>query len=374
MLLASCVGFVVIRGEETLNKSTYLRILALLLTLAFAATACTSDSSLDAAETADASDTSSDAAMVAGDCTEGTINVSGSSTVEPISSRAAELYEDACGADISITVNGPGTGDGFKSFCEGDIDIADASRQIKDKEIADCAETGVEFTELKVAFDGIAVMSSQNNDIECLSFADLYSLLGGESEGFSNWADAQAIASELGSATDLPDAALDISAPGTESGTYDSFIEIVLEGIAEDRQGEGAQLIRQDFSGNADDNIIIEGVLGSDSSLGWAGFAFAEANKDRVKSIQVSEEPGGDCVAPTVETIADGSYPVSRGLYIYVNNAKVASNPALAGYVDYYLGAAYDEAVTKTFGDSGYVALPADQKAATDAAWAAVKG
>ncbi len=360
-----------------MKNSKLAKLLGLLLALTLFAAAC-SDSDDDAdgddteetdAGSGDGTDTGGDAA---GDCAEGTINISGSSTVEPVSNKAAELYEEVCPETI-VNVDGPGTGDGFALFCEGDTDISDASRAIKDEEAAICAENGIEFTELKIAFDGIAVMTNPANAIECLSFVDLYALLGGESEDISTWTDASALGEELGSDNvPYPDAPLDISAPGTESGTYDSFIEIVLEDIADERGSE--QFIRQDFSGNSDDNVIIEGIAGSESSLGWVGFAFAEANADRVKALQIAGEPGGACIAPTIETIADGSYPVSRSLYIYVNNAKVSENPALAGYVDFYLGDGYTESVTQAFGDSGYVELPADQLTATQDAWAGAMG
>ncbi len=343
------------------------KFLGLLMALALVAAACgsddeTTDSSAGDDSTSDGEAMDDGEAM--GDCA-GNINVSGSSTVEPVSRKAAELYEDICPEAI-ITVDGPGTGDGFKLFCAGDTDVSDASRAIKDSEAEDCAANGIEFTELKVAFDGIAVMTNPNNTaVDCLSFPDLYALLGGESEDLNNWSEADA---------SFPDAPLDISAPGTESGTYDSFIEIVLEGLAEEAQGEDAQFIRQDFSGNADDNVIIEGIAGSDSSLGWVGFAFADENADRVKTLAVSEEAGGECIEPTIDTIADGSYPVSRALYIYVNNAKIESNPALAGYIDFYLSDGYSESVTQAFGDSGYVELPADQLQAVRDAWAGAKG
>lgn len=307
-------------------------------------------------------------------CAAGSINVSGSSTVEPVSRRAAELYEDVC-PDAVVTVDGPGTGDGFKLFCAGDTDISNASRTIKDSEADMCAEAGIEFTEIKVANDGIAVMTNPNNDLECLSFVDLYALLGGQSGGFTNWADANDLAASLGSqVAPFPSLPLDVSAPGTESGTYDSLVEIVLEGIGEEQEGEDGQFIRRDVPGNADDNVIIEGIIGSDSSLGWVGFAFASANADVVKALGISEEPGGDCVAPTAETIADNSYPISRALYIYVNNAKASENSALAGYVDYYLGDAYSESVTKAFGDNGYVELPAAELESVRANWEAAKG
>lgn len=342
-----------------------MRLLCVLFAAALIFTACATDSSESASSTGGADG-----------CEGGTINVSGSSTVEPVSARAAELYEDICG-DVEITVKGPGTGDGFKLFCSGETDISGASRAIKDSESELCGASGVEYTELKVAFDGIAVLTSPNNAIECLSFVDLYALLGGESNGFDKWSDASDLGAGLGSTVaPYPDADLknSINGPGQESGTYDSFIEIVLEDVAEAAQGEEFDAIRTDFAGNADDNVIIDGIAGSDSSLGWVGYAFADASKDRVKIIPISEEPGGECIAPTVETIADGSYPVSRALYIYVNNGKVKDNPALAGYVDYYVGDAYTEAVTKAFGSSGYVELPADQLDATKAAWSGAKG
>jgi len=333
-----------------------LKMLGLLMALVMAAAACGSSDESASSTGGDSSDVETD-----GEACEGRINASGSSTVEPITTRAAELYTDA-GCNADITVDGPGTGDGFALFCSGETDISDASRTIKDEEAEDCTANGIEYTELLIAYDGIAVMTSPaNTAVECLSFVDLYALLGGSSEGFGNWSDASDLGTELGSTVaPYPDAPLDISGPGTESGTYDSFIEIVLEGIGEEVEGEDGTFIRTDFSGNADDNVIIEGIAGGDTSLGWVGFAFAEENLDRIKEIQVSEEPGGDCVSPTIETIADGSYPVSRGLYIYVNNEKLESNPALRPFVEFMLSDGYVESVTKAFGESGYVPLPDD--------------
>ncbi len=347
-------------------------VLMLVALAALVAAACGSDG-----------DRADDGAADEGDGDEGdgdlggTINVSGSSTVEPITTRAAELFNDEVAGGVEITVDGPGTGDGFAVFCAGETDISDASRQIKDSEAEDCATNGVEFTELLVAFDGIAVMTNPGNDaIDCLSFADLYALLGAEADGSGSWADNDAVAAELGSTVaPYPDAQLFVSAPGTESGTYDSFVEIVLEGIGEQRLGEDAgTFIRQDFAGQADDNVIIQGIAGNDTSLGWVGFAFADENADVVKTLAVSEEPGGECVVPTIETIADGSYPVARGLYVYVNDAEAASNPALTAFVDFYLGEGYTDSVTRAFGNTGYVALPDDLLAETTATWNASLG
>lgn len=340
-----------------------MKLMGLCTVLVMVAAACGSSESADSSDAGGNASVSLDGDAAACD---GRINASGSSTVEPITTRAAELYVDA-GCNADITVDGPGTGDGFALFCSGETDISDASRTIKDSEAEDCAANGIEYTELLVAYDGIAVMTSPaNTAVECLSFVDLYALLGGSSEGFSSWSDASDLGTELGSTVaPYPDAPLDISAPGTESGTYDSFIEIVLEGVGEEVEGEDGTFIRTDFSGNADDNVIIEGIAGSDTSLGWVGFAFAEENLDRVKEIQVSAEPGGECVSPTIETIADGSYPVSRGLYIYVNNEKLESNPALRPFVSFLLSDGYTESVTEAFGDSGYVPLPDDLLAET---------
>ena len=215
--------------------------------------------------------------------------------------------------------------------------------------------------------------SPKNTAVECLSFADLYALVGGESGGFKNWSDASAIAKELKSTTTFPDAPLALSGPGTESGTYDSFIELALAKTAEARGKKDAP-IRTDYAGQAQDNVIIQGVAGSDSSLGWVGFAFAEENVGKIKELKVSKDPGGTCVEPTVETIADGSYPLSRPLFIYVNSAKLASNPALGPFVDHYLNEAYTESVTKAFGDTGYVALPAPELTKSRDAWKAARG
>ncbi|MDQ3448861.1 MAG: substrate-binding domain-containing protein, partial [Chloroflexota bacterium] len=174
----------------------------------------------------------------AGGDLSGTIVISGSSTVEPISTRVKELFNEEF-PNVAISVDGPGTGDGFALFCAGETDISDASRAIKEEEAAACADAGVEYVELKGAIDGLSVITSAANEaVECVTFADIYALVGPESTGFDNWMDAQAIATELGSTSTLPDAPLTITAPGEESGTYDSFVEIVIEEFNEDREQE----------------------------------------------------------------------------------------------------------------------------------------
>jgi phosphate transport system substrate-binding protein len=283
----------------------------------------------------------------------GEVVVSGSSTVEPITSLAAENFSGA-NPDVNISVDGPGTSDGFELFCNGDTDISDASRTIEQEEIDACAKEGIDFIELKIAIDGITVLTSPDNtEVECLDFYDLYALLGPESEGFEDWSDADQLGREIGAAhAPYRDAPLDVIAPGEESGTYDSFAEIVLEDIAyEERKiPEDDPVVRPDYQSSGDDNVIIQGIQGSSSSLGWVGFSFFVNNEDTVRAIPVAEK-GDECVEPTIETIQDGSYPIARDLYFYVNADAANNDEAVQAFVDYYLS---DEGLAAV-SDTGYV-------------------
>ena len=294
----------------------------------------------------------------------GQVIVSGSSTVEPISALVAEYFNEI-NPDVAVEVTGPGTSDGFERFCNGETDVSDASRAVKQSEIDACAANGIEMIEIKVAIDGLSIITSaQNDQVSCLSFADLYALLGPESQGFDNWTDAQALATELGSSTTLPDGPLVVTAPGEESGTFGSFVEIVIEEFNEDR-GQDATT-RPDYTASANDNVIIEGIAGTTTSLGWVGYAFAEENVDRVKLLEVDNGETG-CLAPTPETIADNSYPISRDLFIYVNKAKADENDAVAAYIDYYLETGTIDTVLETV---PYVPLAPDVLAESQGAWA----
>jgi phosphate transport system substrate-binding protein len=330
--------------------------LSLFLVLGLTAAACSTDE--------DGEETGSDDTSAADDGgsggASGTVEISGSSTVAPVSTRVAELFEDV-NADVVVNVDGPGTGDGFVLFCEGTTDISDASRPISEEEAATCEEAGIEYIELKVAIDGLSVITSEANDaVECLSFADLYALSGPESQGIDNWADAQDLATELGSTTELPDAPLTISAPGEESGTYDSYVEIVIEEFNEDR-GQEAQT-RPDYQSSGDDNVILQGIAGADTSFGWVGYAFAREGEG-IKSIDV--DGGAGCVEATDETIADGSYPIARDLYIYVNAAKAEENPAIGEYIDFYLS---DDGIAAV-PEVGYVSLASEALEETRSVW-----
>ncbi|MBA2726047.1 MAG: substrate-binding domain-containing protein, partial [Actinobacteria bacterium] len=237
-----------------------------------------------------------------------------------------------------------------------------------EEEVPLCEENDVEYIELKVAIDGLSVITSTENDqVDCLSFEDLYALLGIESEGFDNWSDANDLGKKAGGSGDYPDVPLEITAPGEESGTYDSFAELVLEDIAVEvrKQDEEGSFVRPDYQASADDNVIIEGIAGSPTSLGWVGYAFFQNNADTVRALAVEESEGSGCVEPTVETIASGDYPIARDLFIYVNSAKLQESPALEAYIDFYLS----DAGLATVSEVGYVDLLDEDIEATRGVW-----
>jgi phosphate transport system substrate-binding protein len=296
----------------------------------------------------------------------GSIAVSGSSTVEPITALVAEAFNGA-NPGVGITVEGPGTGDGFARFCAGETDISDASRPISEEETANCESAGIEWVELHIATDGIAVITSTENDaVTCLNFGDLYALVGPESEGFGNWNDADALAAEVGGNGGFPAAPLVVTAPGEESGTYDTFVEFALEDIAEERGADAA--MRADYQASANDNVIVDNIGANPTSLGFVGFAFYEENTDVLKSIDLD---GGDgCVAANGDTIAAFDYPMSRPLFIYVSLNKLAESPALGAFVDFYLS---DEGIANV-STAGYVQLPAEELEETRGVWGSASG
>jgi phosphate transport system substrate-binding protein len=307
----------------------------------------------------------------AGAQSSGGINISGSSTVEPITSLIAEKFAEK-NPDVAVRVDGPGTTDGFKLFCQGQTDISDASRAITSSEAQACASNGVPYTALQIGIDGLSVVTSKaNKAVKCLSFEDLYALTGPEAEGFKNWSDANTLATEIGGTGNFPNAKLAITAPGEESGTYGSYIEIALEPTAKKRIAAGKltadkqKTTRKDYQSSPNDNTIIKGVSGTKTSLGWVGYAFAVENEDKIREIPIKGTPTGSCVAPTPKTIADGTYPLSRPLFIYVNNAKAKSNPDLKKFVDFYVSSAGFKSVA----EADYIRMPKADETATVTAW-----
>jgi phosphate transport system substrate-binding protein len=314
-------------------------------------------------------------AMSSGAQTSG-ISVSGSSTVEPITSLIAEKFaEESPG--VPIRVDGPGTTDGFKLFCTGQTDISDASRAITPTEATTCANNGVKYVELQIGIDGLSVVTStKNKAIKCLNFQDLYALTGPESQGVTTWNAAQSLATELGSKTVMPNAKLAITAPGEESGTYGSYIEIALEPIAKTRVTAGklasnqTKTTRKDYQSSPNDNTIIKGISGTKTSLGWVGYAFAVENTDKVRSIPVAKSPTDSCVKATPKTIADGTYPLSRPLFIYVNTNKAKSNSDLEEFVDFYVS----KEGFKSVKQADYIRMPKADEATTASTWKSAAG
>ena len=355
------------------RRASSRRVVALgFASLAVTLAACGSDDSSSSSESTSAVETTEGEGGLSG-----SIFVSGSSTVEPITTAVAKLFGSA-NPDVAIQVEGPGTGDGFAKFCAGETDISDASRPIKGEEAETCAANGVEFIELKVAIDGLSVITSaKNTAVECVSFADLWVLLGPDATGRNNWSDANEAAEELRGTlgTDLgtinapyPDAALTVTAPGEESGTFDSFVEIVFGKVAKALEAED-DAPRPDYTASPNDNVIIEGVSANDTSLGWVGFAFVEENLDVIKPLQV--DAGNGCIEPTVASIASGEYPIARSLYIYVSVSKLEANPALEAFVDFFMSDEGFGVIGTEEGQVPYVKLAEADLEATRAVWTA---
>src|SRR6266508_4054853 len=243
-------------------------------TLRVAAAAATAALMLGAAGTAGATPGGGDLS--------GEVVISGSSTVEPITSLVAELFAGE-NPDVQVSVDGPGTGDGFQLFCNGETDISDASRAIEDEEVTACEGAGIQYTELPVAIDGLTIVVNKESDISCLDQQQIYALFGPESG--NSLADAQALAEELGSTNKpLPDGDVEKFTPGPESGTYDSFIEINYKDLMQERlDGENIPPDKVDTNDEGEpevtepiisdgqfpnDNDIVERVEGSDDGIG----------------------------------------------------------------------------------------------------------
>lgn len=271
-----------------------------------------------------APETTEDAAP-AGDLS-GAIAIDGSSTVAPLLTLAAEDFM-AANDGVQVTVGTSGTGGGFEKFCNGETDISNASRAIKDEEAAACAEKGIEFVELIVANDALSVVGNKGNDFaKCLTVDQLKMIWEPAAEGkITNWNQVDPA---------FPDTKLDLYGPGTDSGTFDYFTKAI-------NGEEGAS--RTDYSPSEDDNNTITGVSGAEGGLGYMGLSYLEENADKLAAVAVDNGEG--CVAPSIETVQDGTYkPLSRPLYMYVS-AKAAARPEVKAFVAYY--AAEEANITK---------------------------
>jgi phosphate transport system substrate-binding protein len=265
------------------------------------------------------------------------VAIDGSSTVFPISEAFAEEFQIE--TQTRVTVGISGTGGGFRRFCRGEIDISGASRPISKDEIAACEAAGIEYIELPIALDAIAVIVNLQNDwAECMTVEELKTIWEpGAQEKIDNWNEVR---------DDFPDTELSLYGPGVDSGTYDYFTAAV---VGEEHSSRG------DYTATEDDNIIIQGVSTDKGALGFLGLAYLTENEGVVKAVGIEQEDGS-CVLPSVETARDASYqPLSRPLFMYVNKARVEENEDVRNYVEFVLN---PENAVELVGEVGYVPLP----------------
>ena len=244
----------------------------------------------------------------------GKIAIDGSSTVAPFAEAAAELFQEE-NPDVQITVGTSGTGGGFEKFCAGETDISDASRPIdEEEEVPLCEESAVQYTEVQIANDGVAIATNKELAVDCLTTKQLKRL----------WNKGSNVKSLADIDPSLPDTELSLYGPGTDSGTFDFFTDEINgeEGVS-----------REDYQASEDDNQLVTGVSGDQGGLGYFGFSYYESAADQLNLVGVD---GGDgCVKPSTETIQDGSYkPLSRPLFMYPS-AKAMERPEVKAFMEF---------------------------------------
>ncbi|HSJ43375.1 MAG TPA: PstS family phosphate ABC transporter substrate-binding protein [Euzebyales bacterium] len=325
------------------------RVMAsLLAVLALLLTACGGGDS--AAEEAPASESgggasaSSESSGDGGGDLSGTIEIDGSSTVGPLTDAIAEEYANE-EPNVQVNVGISGTGGGFERFCgEGSTDISNASRPIDDAEAQLCAENGIDFTEARVGTDALTMVTSPDTEgISCLTADEVAAIFGPAS--IRNWSEVN---------PEFRDEPIEVFAPGTDSGTYDFMVEDAL----------GLEESTQDYNASEDDNIIAQGVQGTPYSWGFFGYAYYVNNQEGLQAIEY--DAGEGCVAPSEETAVDGSYGLTRPLFIYLKNSAVQEKPEVADFAQFYV-----DNVNSVIGSVGYIAEPDD---ALEEAKAAVEG
>jgi len=267
---------------------------------------------------------------------EGTIKVDGSSTVFPVTEAVAEEFR-AVQPDVKVTIGVSGTGGGFKKFSRGETNISNASRPIKDKEIAACQENNISYLELEVAYDGLAVLVNPENDwVDNFTVEELKKIWEPAAQGvIMKWNQIR---------PEWPNEEIHLFGPGVASGTYDYFTEAIVG-----KSGSS----RGDFTASEDDHVLVQGIVGDKYALGFFGLAYYAENKDKLTLIGVNN--GEEVVKPTLETVSNGTYrPLSRPLFIYVNSTSVKS-PEVVEFVNFYLDNA-----TELSEDVGYIPLPSE--------------
>ncbi len=249
----------------------------------------------------------------------GSVNIDGSSTVYPITEAVAEEFQKA-NPGVKVTAGFAGTGGGFKKFCNGETDINDASRPIKADDAAEgaaCKARNIEWLELGIAVDALSVVVNKDNTfVTCLTTAQLKTMWDAGSTA-KNWSDID---------PSFPAEALKLFGPGADSGTFDYFTEVI--------NGKAKQS-RQDYTPSEDDNALVTGVAGDKDALGYFGFAYLEANLDKIKPVAI--DSGGGCVEPSKDNVLNGTYaPLARPLFIYPSTTALA-RPEVAAFVQYFV-------------------------------------
>jgi len=247
------------------------------------------------------------------------VKIDGSSTVFPITEAVAEEFQKARKGTVNVTVGISGTGGGFKKFCRGETDLANASRPISKKEMEECAKSGVRYYEMPIAYDALTVMvNPQNTFIKSMTVAELKKIWEPAAQGkINNWKDVNPA---------WPDQKIKLYGAGSDSGTFDYFTEAIV-GKAKSSRG--------DFTASEDDNVLVQGISGDKGALGYFGFAYYIENQKKLKAVAI--DGGKGPVAPTPENVDNGTYqPLSRPIFIYVSE-KSLDKPEIRDFVDFYM-------------------------------------
>ena len=251
------------------------------------------------------------------------ITADGSSTVFPVTEAFAEEFQKA-NTGMRVTVGSSGTGGGFEKFCRGETDVSNASRPISGKETAACAGAGIEYIELPVAYDGLAVMVNPKNTwVDHLTVAELKRVWEPAAQGkITRWKQVR---------PGWPDREIRLFGPGVDSGTFDYFTEVI--------NGK-AVASRGDYTSSEDDNVLVQGISGDENALGYFGYAYYQENRDKLKLVPIDDgkdDNGKGPVAPSPETVSGGTYrPLSRPIFIYVK-AKALERPEVQKFIQFYL-------------------------------------
>ncbi|MEO5974127.1 MAG: PstS family phosphate ABC transporter substrate-binding protein [Ilumatobacteraceae bacterium] len=251
------------------------------------------------------------------------IRIDGSSTVYPLTAVAAKYFESTTksvmgSGGVKVAVGISGTGGGFEKFCKGETDISDASRPIKSSEAENCVNAGIEYTEVIIANDGIAVVVNPKNTwAKCLTMAELTKIWEPDS-AVTKWSQVRA---------DFPDTPISLFGAGTDSGTFDAFTEFV--------NGKSGVVRKKDVQTSEDDNVTVRGIQSDTGALGYFGLSYAIENSDTIAAMQLDK--GDGCVDPTEETVQAYTYPMARPLFIYVKNLSITTKPAVGAFVKFFV-------------------------------------